>query len=613
VSSTTESAPVGGSPRAEPSGGTVAPVSIEPETHDDDVGGSVDRSMLRRLGLSGWDAAAIVAAGLAIVLFAPPLFLDSWTPRMALVLGLAPVGLLALGRSVRTGDRSSLLLSAALGWTAIVSILSSAPRSALFGFAGRDLSALTVCAMAGFWSLGRLTSVRGREVLCEVVIWAATLSGAVGIAQVLADVDTGSLALAFGRPTGLASNPVYFGAISAAGLMVCVAMWRSDTWRRLAVPLLILGAASSLSGSRVALLAAVLGIGVYVAVHRDRDSVVAGGLGVAAVGLGVLLDRSLGAGRNAADRLTEDSGGGGRTTVWRYGLDAFTERPIRGYGFGRFRPAVQDKYTAEFVRDNSIDDVTQAWFDAHNIGIGVLVAVGIVGAVLFIAWAGSWVRFVGGPLAWALVPLAFHWLLQPVSLFTMPLAMLLFGAAATTGPKLEAPGRRSAAVAVAVGLALAAVLVVGDVMFRQAADDLDADAMATIAAVAGDDPILGDVVAQAYELRGSSAAAAAAELDWRRRVAESEPDRPYWWSRLAEEQLEADLVDDAEASIRRALDLQRNNTRSLRVETLLALRVQDLARLAAAIDLACDIGASDCTIVAEDLLDEYRASLVADG
>lgn len=570
-------------------------------------------AILDRLGVSGWDATALVAAALAIVLFAPPLFLDSWTPRMALVLGVAPVGLVALGRAVRSGDRSSQILLAAMIWTVVISVLSPAPRSALFGFAGRDLSALTICAVAGFWTLGRLTSARGRELLSEVVIWSATLSGAVGIAQVLADVDTGALALAFGRPTGLASNPVYYGAISAAGLMVCVASWRGGAWRRLLVPIVVLGAATSLSGSRVALLAAVVGIGVHTAARRDRDSVLAGGLGLASVASGVLVDRTAGAGRNAADRLTEGSGGGGRTAVWRYGLEAFADRPVLGHGFGRFRPAIQDKFTAEFVRDNSIDDVTQAWFDAHNIGIGVLVAVGVVGAVLFVAWAGSWVRFVRGPLAWALVPLAFHWLLQPVSLFTLPLAMLLFGAAGSNGPALAPPGRRSAAVATAIGVVLATVLVVGDVAFRRAADDLDADTMATIAAAVGDDPVLGDVVAQAYELQADSVGADSDELDWRRRVASSEPDRPFWWSRLAEEQLEADLVAEAEASIERAVVLQRNNVRTVRVEVLLALRAEDEERLGEALALACALGASDCGIVASELIDEYRASRTVGG
>ncbi len=503
-------------------------------TEDDDGRIDTSRSTLAQLGLSGWDAAALGAAGLAIMLFAPPLFLESWTPRMALVLAFGPVGLVALARFARSGDRSSQLLVGALIWTVFISVVGPASRSSLFGFAGRDLSALTVATSAGFWMLGRLMSDRGRQLLCDVIVWAAALSGAIGIAQVLAEVDSGSLALASGRPTGLASNPVYFGAVSAAGLTVCIASWTATTWKRYVAPLVVLGAATSLSGSRVALLAAVLAIVAHTIARRDRVASVAGGVGIMSLAAGVALDRVAGAGRNAADRLAESSGGG-RSTVWRYGLDAFTERPVLGYGFGRFRSAVQDKFSVDFVRDYSIDEVTQAWFDPHNVGIGVLVAVGIVGTALFLAWTLSWIPALRGPLAWALLPLALHWLLQPVSLFTLPLAMLLFGAAGTMRSVENPPGRRATMAAATFGVALAGTLVVGDFVFQRAADELDADTMAAVASAAGDDPILGDVVARAYELEAPSPEGSSDALDWRRRVAESEPDRPFWWSQLARE------------------------------------------------------------------------------
>jgi predicted Zn-dependent protease len=102
------------------------------------------------------------------------------------------------------------------------------------------------------------------------------------------------------------------------------------------------------------------------------------------------------------------------------------------------------------------------------------------------------------------------------------------------------------------------------------------------------------------------------ELDWRARVTASEPDRPFWWSRLAEEQLEAGQIAEAEASIERAFALQPNNTRSLRIEILLALRTEDEERLVAALALMCALGSGDCDIDAAELLDEYRASIDSD-
>ena len=51
------------------------------------------RSLLDRYRLLGWDAAAFLALVALVVAFAPPFFLDGWTPRMAILLLVGPVGL----------------------------------------------------------------------------------------------------------------------------------------------------------------------------------------------------------------------------------------------------------------------------------------------------------------------------------------------------------------------------------------------------------------------------------------------------------------------------------------------------------------------------------------
>ena len=189
----------------------------------------------------------------------------------------------------------------------------------------------------------------------------------------------------------------------------------------------------------------------FAVTSRSRASTLASAIGAASVLAGVVVDRWFGAGRNAAERLIEaGSGTDGRSEVWRYGLEAWTDRPFLGYGFGRFRPAVQGRFTPTFVRDFAPDDTTQAWFDAHNVGIGLLLAVGVIGVVLFVAWVLLALGMQHAWVAWILVPVVVHWGLQPVSLSTLPLAMLLFGLARgkpppapTTGSRL-AGGRRSA-------------------------------------------------------------------------------------------------------------------------------------------------------------------------
>jgi hypothetical protein len=561
-------------------------------------------SILERWGLTPWDAAVGVVGLLLLVAYAPALMFDSWTPRMAILLAVMPVGLALIVSLCRRRDVPAMALAAALGWTLLCSVLSPSGRLAVTGTVGRDLSALTIVGSSAFWALGRTVSDRGVHVLERVVLWGAGAGALLGTLQVVLTVDSGPLALSAGRPAGLLTNPVYFGAVCAAGLAIGIALWSESSWRSISGPLVVCGIATSLSGSRVALASSVV-VGVaLVVVRRNKTTNIAAALGLVALAAGVLLDRAAGAGRNAADRLTSDAGGG-RTTVWRYGLDAFADRPLFGYGFGEFRPAVQSRFSAGFVRDYAAEEITQPWFDPHNAVITVLVAVGVVGLVMFLAWAFSWARLVRGPLVWALVPLALSWMLQPMSLFTLPLAMTLFGAAGTPcTPRVADLGRRTVAATVAFGVLAAAYLLTADISMRRATNDLDGDRAATAAAMFGHDPISGDLVAQTYS-RGSAASSQAGELRWRARVASWEPDRPHWWSLLAQTQISLGLLDEAEESVANALELQRYNVRSLNTEAVLAIYRDDEPRLQAALDALCLVSPSDCELSAAGVLEEF--------
>jgi len=567
--------------------------------------GGAAAGLLLRTGLTTWDAGAVAAAVLLVVAFVPAVFFESWSPRMAIVFAVGPVGLVLLSRLCIRSDRAALALAAALFWTVLSALLGPATRSALFGYVGRDLSALTIVGSAAFWPLGTVVSARGRRVLVEAVVWASGAGAVVGIAQALSGVDTGPLAMLGGRPTGFATNPVFFGAVSASGLAASVTLAARERSYRFLVAIVLLGVAVSMSGSRAAMIGSVVVLVSFAVTSRSKPAALSAGVGAASLFAGVFVDRWLGAGRNAADRLIEaGSGTDGRSAVWRYGIEAFTDRPFTGYGFGRFRPAVQGRFTPSFVRDYAPDDVTQAWFDAHNIGVGLLVAVGAIGVVLFIAWTVLALRMQHGWVAWAVVPLAVHWCLQPVSLYTLPLAMLLFGVARGLPNAPEQLIRRSRAVvaAVVLGLIAGGTLLTVDLLFQQAADDLDVDRLETLANFFGDDPIVADVIAQAHSSSSAAATPTESELDWRRRAVDAEPDRPYWWTLLAEKQFDAADLDAAEVSVARALALQPTNRRAVRVEILLALTDRDEVRLTAALALACELGATDCTLDAETLI-----------
>ena len=578
----------------------VADVSDPAPTSEPEIDRS-KRSFLVRHGLSGWDLVGAIVCLLLIVLFAPPLMFEGWTVRAVLLLVVGPIGVVLLVARARTRDLAAIVLLSALAWTLLVAAWSPSPRSALLGSAGRDLSAWTVIASASCWSIGRQLSRRGRDVLVDVFVWATAFAALVGILQVVADVRTGPLALGSGRPTSFLSNPVYFGAVCAAGLVAAVARWTASSWRVSAPAVLLLGLGVSLSGSRVALAAAVLSLVGLAGAHRSRERLIAVAAGFGALVAGVALDRAVGAGRNAADRLTEGTGGG-RVTVWGYGLESLWDRPLRGYGFGMFRPAVQGRFSAEFVRDHAVDEASSPWFDAHNVVIGLLVAVGVVGAVLFVAWVAVWAVRTSGPLAWALVPIVLHWCLQPVSIYTLPLAMLVFGAAGPRDEPEASVGRRAVAVTAVVGALLGSALMFGDVAFRLAADDRDSGRAEFAGSFFLNDPIVDDLIAQLHALDPDVPDRQAAQLEWRRQVTRDEPDRPFWWSLLARQQIDAEQYEAADESIRRALDLQFHNVRAWRAEAVLAVRIEDADRLQVALDRLCELGQPECDLTTDELL-----------
>lgn len=569
------------------------------------------------------DLVTVVAVVLLVVAFAPALIFEAWTPRVAIVTAMLPLGLSGLFVGWREQDRSARLLVLAIGWVVVAAIFSGAPRSALVGVVGRDMSAYVVVGCGALWAVGRQTSPRGRRWITVAVGATTSIVAAIGILQVLLDIRAGSLALVSGRPGSIVTNPVYLGALSALGLVLGVeriAAERRGGWN---LSVLACGVAVSLSGSRVALASAIAAIVLLVAVRRNLRTASAAALGVASLVIGVGLDRWLGAGRNAADRLS-DGTAGGRLDAWRYGIQAVVDRPVFGYGFGRFRPAVQRRFDADFVRDHAYDDLGQAWFDAHNVIIGVTVSVGFIGLCLFATWMLICLAEAHGSLLWSLAPLAAHWMLQPLSLYTLPLAAVLFGAsmpAVQTRPdaSTDVPGsepdrpptseERTPSLLsltavrrlVLTGLLLAAPVVMADMALRNAADRSDSGAAAVVGELYFGDPVVSNVVAQIAAV-DPTVDSAEMVLEWKERSVRTEPDRPYWWTQLAEEQIAAEDYVGARASIDRALELQPYNVEALRRLAILALRTDDLDVLEFALDQLCAVGQPECEFAAADLL-----------
>jgi O-antigen ligase len=547
------------------------------------------RSFLARRGLSTSDALVLTLAGVWCIAYGPFFVVTSWTPRIVLMLAALPAGVVALLQLVRSGDRSARWAVAALTVCVVSALLSADPRAALVGFYGMETSTAIVLGAFAMWALCRQTSDAARRIMPLVLVAGLAINGFIGLLQVVLRIQSGDLGVEPGRASGLTPNPVYFGALMAAATALCAA----HALRTAQLAGWTLGVASfsvltAISGGRIALGALVIGVVVALAgrggTSRTRLSVGAASCG--GVVVGILLSGHFSS-TSVAERAV-DSGLTGRLEAWRFGMQAFTERPLLGWGIGRFRAAAQSHFDAAFVRRYAPNELVQAWFDPHNIVVNLLVGVGIVGTAVFVSFAISVARRSRGPLAIAAAVLAVSWLVQPAALATFPLAMLMLGGA--TGPMpvrqtLGIPGRIAL-----TGLAATLVVWVGgvDLAMRHAIDHGTASDAARVARWMPGDPLLSDVVSQLWVFEALDDPAVAPQaIEWAQRVVDAQPDRPYWWSRLAARQLMFGRASDAKASLERALELSPWGADTWTLMLAYADLVDDRALEARAHDVVC--------------------------
>jgi O-antigen ligase len=274
-------------------------------------------------------------------------------------------------------------------------------------------------------------------------------------------------------------------------------------------------------------------------------------------------------------------------------LQAVADRPIFGWGLGRFRAATPARFSPEFVKASAFDDLGQAWFDAHNVFINVAVGIGVVGLVIVVVWLGSAALGVSGPLVFPLLALGSTLLLQPAGLALLPVGMLMLGSAAS-GPRV--PRRHApptvALVALLPGVVLAGWLAIGDLRLSRAVEARDVVAIEDGARWFPDDAVVADVVAQSWFLRSLIVPGLQSRaIEWSQRAVDAEPDRPYLVSEYALRLLAYEQYADARQQIDRALELQPWHLRSWFLAYALADRTGDQALKEEAVEPLCRLGA----------------------
>jgi O-antigen ligase len=557
---------------------------------DTEVGTNDERCpAARRSTLPAVDLLAAVVAGAMVAFLLQP-GPGLWSSRIAVLLAIAPLALLSWFGLLRRRDRAAMLLAAFVLATLLSALLSAAPGLALLGSVRRHTSFVIYFGAACAWLIGRRVSTRGQSAIGWAVVAGTIVSGSLAVLVVILQTGTGPLGMSVGRPPGLAIHPVYFGAFAAA-----TAGWFAYrvSQRVTAVDVGgLTGAAflAALSGSRIAFVSVfALAIVAIFTSRQRRVWWVLPWLAVAGA-VATFIQRTFGESNAALDRAPA-SGLGDRFELWSYALDGWAERPLLGWGPGRFTAA-----PGSHISDAWVMRFEHSWADAHNVALEWLTTLGVVGLVLGLAFviAAGWRA--RGPMAWMAIGIAIGWSVEPASAGTIGLAALLLGASVPVsrdGWQLGGSRMRTIAVATAcaIGLALGTWYIVGDYAIDLTPEPDDPD-RSLLTFWYSSDPALSNLVSAQFALRADGDRGSEEALEWAVETTEREGDFSRWHGFLALRRLQLDDLEGARASAERALELQPNNELALNVLLFVAQRSGDDELAARATQKLC--GLEEC-------------------
>ena len=514
----------------------------------------------RRTGL---DLVAAAAAFLVPVAYLPLVDAPFWSPKAAVVLPAAAVGLTRLPRLLRTGVRPAALAALAFLSVAAVSTASSDDvRQATFGLYNVGTGLVFVLALVGCWALGASVTTGGRRSVVVGLVAGTGLSCAVGALQLVVDLGVPFLGSPEGgRATGLAGNPVHLAALALGVVALAAVQAAERAWWLVAVGA---GAAAiQLSASRFALLL-LLPLVLALAARRGlRPAALVLAAMVVGLSAGGAVTSLGGEGTSSSGRVAALAASRGgftaRLETWSSSAHAVAERPVLGAGPGRFRAATSPHRTLALARAEGPDRLFE---DGHNLAVEHAVTTGVLGVLALGAWLALATRAVRcvALASFGVAVLGLH-LVQPQSIGTTPLAVLSLGAASVVGDAAGRPGGRRRLVPVlagGVGLVLGGTLVAGDAALQRARLDFDDAASRSADSLLAPWPIPATVRARLFAFEALSDPGGPAQdeaVRWRRIASSRARDSPRLASELAEALLAAGREADALHELRRVVAL----------------------------------------------------------
>ncbi len=379
-------------------------------------------------GVSYLGVFAGVGAAVLCLVFSPKVYSVTFTPKFAVLLLFAAVGIVPLARLVTARSRLRWPARAAVAFLAVAlvsALVSPSPTLGFFGLYYWGTGWLFWLGAAGAFAIGASLGPKDRRWLLAGLLVGAVGNALVAVFQVVKNLPTPGLNLYDGsQADGFLGNPIHLEALLLGGLaLVLGRTCRSPL--RWGVVVLVLAVGLEFSFERLAV--AVLAVLVLYALYTY--GIRRGGTFALLIGVGygiAYLSRGSGLGTRVTSGTSETTFGV-RLRVWLQGARYVLHHPLLGAGPGQLRTAMDSTATLSFYQHVRAGRVLT---DGHDIFVEVGVTTGLLGLACFVVWLLATARtvarcsFLGCAAAMVAVELV-----DPINVAILPLAFLAFGAA----------------------------------------------------------------------------------------------------------------------------------------------------------------------------------------
>ena len=388
----------------------------------------------RSSSVSGVGAFAAIGAAALCLAFSSKLNSETLTPKFAILLLFAAVGIVPLFRLALKRSPLRWPAIAAVVFLAVAlasALLSRSPHVGFFGLYLWGTGWLFWLGAAGAFAIGVSLGPNDRRWLFGGLLVGALGSAVLAVYQILASPQSGALALYDGTQADAAlGNPIHLEALLLGALALILGrVCRAPKRWGAAVLLLTIGLEFTSERLSIVILALLVAYALYSYGGRR------GGIFALLVAAGYAI-AFLSGGAGLGSRVASGTGEttfGTRIRIWWAGANYVLHHPLLGVGPGQTRTAMDSSATLSFYQHVLVGKVLA---DSHNLFIEVAVTTGLLGLACFLVWLFGAARtaerccFLGFAAAIIAVELV-----EPIDIAVLPLAFLALGAAATVSPR----------------------------------------------------------------------------------------------------------------------------------------------------------------------------------